>query len=179
MWLMTEALRIFFEIIPRIKKVCADERWVLFWFWDSVKVLFPWLHFYIPLFHKIEVMTISRRSINLKKQSLQTKDWKKVMIESSCFFRVYDIKKALVDNHDVRDIIEDIVLSNIKSYIMKNKLSYIMDNSEEIEESIVEKSKEYEGETWIKVLAVRITDIAPCIHLNNIRNITYSKAVMD
>lgn len=179
MQLITEALRVIFEIIPRVQKICADEKGIKFLFWDNLKVLNPWIYIYIPLFHKIEILTISRRSINLKKQSLITKDNKKVMLESACFYKIVDIKTAIVDNHDIRDIIEDIVLSNIKTYILENDLNYIINNIKQIELDIVEKWEDHEKETGIKILMVRITDIAPCIHFNNIKNVTYSKVKMN
>lgn len=139
MQLITEATRSFFEIIPRVQKICADEKGVKFLFGDKVKVLDPGIYIYIPLLHKIEIVTVTRRSINLKKQSLVTKDGSKVMVESSCFYKINDVKKALVENHDVRDIIEDIVLSNIKTYILGNTLDYITENSKKIEKDIAEK----------------------------------------
>ena len=177
--LVTEAIRSFLEIIPRVKKVCADEQGIKFLLWDKVKVLYPWIYVYIPLFTKIEVITITRRSISLKKQSLVTKDFKNIMIESSCFYKVVDIRKAIVDNHDVRDIIEDIVLSNIRFHILNNTLEYILNNSEQIEKEVIEKTINSEEWTWVKVLSVRITDLAPCIHFNNIKNVTYIKWVLD
>jgi len=69
-----------------------------------------------------------------------TKDFKNIMIESSCFYKVVDIRKAIVDNHDVRDIIEDIVLSNIRFHILNNTLEYILNNSEQIEKEVIEKT---------------------------------------
>ena len=176
---ITEAFRMFFEIIPRVTKVCADERGIKFCLWSKVKVLEPGVYLYIPLFHKVEIKTVSTRSVNLKRQSLITKDKVEILVESSCFFEIVDIKKALVDNHDIRDIIEDLVLSNIKSCILENDLDYILFNQKEIEEGILKKAGEYEEKTGVKLGSIRITDVAPCVHLNNIKNITYRKVALD
>ena len=98
------------------------------------------------------------------------------MIESSCFFKVTDIKKALVENNDVRDIIEDIVLSNIKFFVLRKDLDFILENIEMMEVAILKKGKKEENDTGVKILTVRITDFAECFHLNNIKNITYTKS---
>jgi regulator of protease activity HflC (stomatin/prohibitin superfamily) len=177
--LITEAVRFLFDAIPRVEIICADEMAVRFMFGKRVQVLSPGVYVYVPLISKIEKATVTLRSLGMKKQSLSSKDGQSLMIEAACFYEIRDIKKAIVENHDIRDIIEDIVMSEIRTKVVSVSFSELQGSVKQIEEDVCRYSREYLKSKGVIVSTVRLLDIAKCIHLNNIKNITYSKSIID
>jgi len=147
---MADAIKIFFDLIPRVEIICADERGVRFLFGRWVKVLNPGVCVYIPLFTKVEKLTVSTRNLGLKKQSISTKDEVSVMIESACFYKIIDIKKVLVENHDIRMIIEDFILNSIMQEVTKNNFETLKKDSQKISKKIVKNiSKSLEKKEYL------------------------------
>lgn len=173
--LLTDTLRIIFDIIPRLYKIQANENWIMFALWDKVKKLNPGVYWYIPLFHTMQKENISYRNLSLNRQTLLTKDRKEVFVSATVFYQIIDIKKVLVDNSDIWEILQSEILWAIKNYILKNNLDTIISQTEWIENTSICIVRELENKIWIQVDKINITDIATCVHLNNIDNKAYAR----
>ena len=177
LWLITEVVRPFLEIFPRAYKIQANEKGIMFWRKNTIKILEPWVHWFIPLLHSMASNNIAYRNLNLNRQTLTTKDWKAVLVEPSVFFKIVDIKKAIVDNGNIGEIIASEIASTIKDYIVNNTLKDSVDNMH----TIIDKDSEVvillQESMGIQIDKIKIINIATCVHLNNINNVIYTKTV--
>jgi hypothetical protein len=173
--LMYESLKMFFDIIPRAFIVCADEIGIRFRLGKYVSILKPKLYFYIPLFTQCRRVKKSKQSLTMKKQSLTVACGSTIFVESMCIFRVIDIKKAVLECEDYRDIAEDVMLANVKAKLLKKTFPQICKHIIKIEKEICKESKKVMDSFGLELMAFRMMDITKCISLNNIQNITYGK----
>ena len=72
------------------------------------------LCFYWPLVTEIERIVVSRQTINLPTQVLETKDGKSVVVGSFAVYSIYDVVKAIGErNWDVDDTVANICMAAV------------------------------------------------------------------
>ena len=72
------------------------------------------------------------------------------------------------------DTIEDLVLAEIRDFVTRSTFAEVVKNCAKIEKRIVKNFNKKDTSTGCILKKVRISDLAKCIHLNNINNTTYN-----
>jgi len=73
------------------------ERGILFAFGKFVEIRNPGLNFLIPVYHRLDIIDMRVNTLEIPKQEVMTKDNVPVKINAVIYFKVKDVKKAILN----------------------------------------------------------------------------------
>ncbi len=122
------------------------------------KVLEPGIHFKIPCIDTCIEITVKPTTMNLSMQTITTKDWKSVAVESVVKYEIKDVTAVLLEvfgpKHALADLTKGIIRNSITERDWKDC------NGPELTKEIKEKAKR-EADKWgLRVLDVTLTSLA-------------------
>lgn len=86
------------------------------------KVISSGLFWFIPLFQKIIYMEVQTQVVDLRGQSVHTKDDKHIIVSGAVQYSIRDIKKAIFNVQNVDQSLETLALGVILEYVNKRTL---------------------------------------------------------
>ncbi len=122
------------------------------------KVISSGLFWYIPLFQEIIYMDIQTQVVDLRGQSVHTKDGKHLIVSGAIQYSIKDIYKAVFNVQNVDQSLETLALGIILEYINKRTL---LECSEigELKREILKGIKDAAFGWGCKIERVYITDL--------------------
>lgn len=115
------------------------------------------LHWKIPFFDEALTCHNTITTLNLKSQSLTTKDNKDVVISGIVKYKINNPKTYLLEVNDAVDAINDITQGKIKELVVRKTWEELR----EMKDNEVEELVDSETKKWgIKVYYITITDLA-------------------
>ena len=150
--------------IPKIVVVRATHGGVKFVNGWKVKRLNPGRHIYWPIFTDIEIIPVARQSMNLITQILVTADNQTVSCGAVIVYDIVDVVKALSQNWDITDTINDITQTAIVETITTTAYDDIKSDInckivQRLTKSVRDALKPY----GIKVHRCSLSDFGPCL----------------
>ena len=121
-------------------------------------VLKPGLHFYLPFYiDKILMDNTVTETMNVRPQSLTTKDRKAVVVSTVVTFRIEDIKAFLLEIENRNHAIEDCATGATAAYIMKHTYDELveMDDVDNELAKVVRKAAKKYG---VNVISVQLAN---------------------
>lgn len=85
------------------------------------------MFWYVPLFQKIIYMEVQTQVVDLRGQSVQTKDGSSVVVSGAIQYKIEDITKAIFNVQDVDKSLETLALGIILEYIKNKSLEECQD----------------------------------------------------
>ena len=127
------------------------------------KVLKPGFYWKIPFADHIMTHHIVWQTMNLHPQSLTTKDGKGIVLKGIIKFRVFDIKKFLLEVWDSTDAIGDMCMGIIRDEAMNHKWLEIIssENKDSKFDKVISKEAKKEAKRWgIEIDTITMIDMA-------------------
>lgn len=121
------------------------------------KVCEPGPHFKVPLIDDIITCRVSFATINIRPQSLTTKDGQNVVVSAVIKYKVDDPKTFTIEVDDPKDAIADIAQGKIKELIIERS----WEECKSLKDTEIKGKVAKEASKWgIKVDFITITDLA-------------------
>lgn len=159
---IADLVETFTSFFPHLIIVQKTEAGVKFVRGKHVKVLKPGLRWYWPLVTNKEVVPIVRQVINLRCQTLMTKDGKTVIASAVIIYRVSDVEAFLVENHDADEAIAEVAVAALRDAIVEETLEELQrNNRKKIDNRLTRQGKDMLQPFGVDVEAVRLTSFAP------------------
>lgn len=125
-------------------------------------ILEPGLHFYFPFWiDRVVGESVVMETMQIKPQSLTTKDGKTVVVTAVVTFRIEDIRTFLLDVEGRNNAVEDSTYGSISSYVMKKtweELVALDDLGNELTKTVRRQAKRY----GVDIISVQIMDFIQC-----------------
>lgn len=129
------------------------------WFW------------YVPLFQKIIWMEIQTQVVDLRSQSVRTKDGKDVVVSGAIQYSIKDIYKAIFNVQDIDKSIEALSLGVILEYVTNRTLEEC-EQIDELKKEILRGLKDAAQGWGLKIEKIFITDFGKSRNLRLLFNNT-------
>ncbi len=144
--------------IPRPLQLTEYEAGVRVSFGKWNKVITKGWFWYIPLFQRIIYMEVQTQVVDLRGQSVQSKDGSSVVVSGAIQYSISDIYKAIFNVQDVDKSLETLALGIILEY-MKNKNLEECHDITSLKNEIREGIHEAAFGWGLKIEEVYITDL--------------------
>ncbi|MFM2485155.1 SPFH domain-containing protein [Celerinatantimonas yamalensis] len=143
------------RIVPQAQ-LCVIERLGRFHM-----VLHGGLHFIVPFVDRVRVtFTTQEQLINLRPQSVITRDNVSITIDGLVYLRVSDGEKAAYEITDIRDAIAQLAQTTLRSEIGKMELDETLSSREEMNQALQIALDAASAGWGAKVTRVEISDIS-------------------
>lgn len=171
-WLKAFLDRIF-AFIPRIKLVEPNEAGIRLTLGSYIRTVTPGWYIYWPLIQTVEAIIVVPQLVDLRPQSVWTKDGQNVVISGAIMFRVSDATKAMLTVHDFDQSVQKLALGLIRQFTGNRTLEECHDQDvliSEITKGIRDKANDW----GLKIMSVYLTDMGT---VKNIRVLTNESTV--
>jgi len=156
-WLR-ELLQQLFCFIPRPILLTPYEAGLRFTFGKFIKKITNGWFFWIPLFQKIVYMEIQTQVVDLRSQSVRTKDGQSVIVSGAIQYSIKNVEKAILNVQDVDKSLETLALGVILEFV-KNKTLEDCHNIEALKKEILRGIKDAAQGWGLKIEKIYITDL--------------------
>lgn len=146
------------SVFPRIELITPDKLGIRTTFGKYVKVLPPGWYMYWPLVQISDWAIVKPQVVDLRAQSVGTKDNKRVVVSGAIQYSVRDIKKALLEVQDYDKSLETLAIGIILEFV-KNKTFDECMNITLLKQEILKGIREAAQGWGLKVEKVYITDL--------------------
>ena len=153
----------FGQFLPRWTVVDTVHAWVkwrkgtdissggagIVWHWPAVSIL--------------KVYPVARQALDLRAQTLSTKEGKTVLVGGLLTFRVNDIERALTQTWDLDETVKDTALTAIHAVITKLTFDEIKAGEQDgsLNKSLRSEARKVLDTYGIFVIKLSLTDLAP------------------
>lgn len=153
-----DAIENWFDYITPVVVVDEFERGVLLRWGKCKKELDPGLHWKWPLADRALLDNVVPRTINLKAQSLTTKDGKSVVIGAVVTASIRDIQKALLDVETVDNVLEDSCYGQVAALVAATDWEQI--RGVEFNETLTAACRKQAFRFGVEITRVQLSDVA-------------------
>ena len=116
------------------------------------------LFWYIPLFQKIIYMEVQTQIVDLRGQSVHTKDGKHIIVSGAVQYSIKDIHKAVFNVQNVDQALETLALGVILEYVNKRTLKECQEVLG-LKKEILKGIKDAAHGWGVKIERIYITDL--------------------
>ncbi|MBI5224407.1 hypothetical protein HY989_00900 [Candidatus Micrarchaeota archaeon] len=146
-------------ILPKIYTFKQYEKAVVLRFGSYNRTVGPGLSLIFPAFEKFDVVDMRTQTIDTKPQEAQTKDDVRIKLDVVSFIRITNPKKALLEVRDLHGAILKLLQGEIRLIVGKLDLDEVIEETEQINETLFAKLKEVEEDWGFVVLRVELESI--------------------
>lgn len=136
----------------------AGVKWVKGW---KVVPLGPGIHWYWPAMTKFEVHPVVRQAIDLRPQTIETKDERTILAGGLVAYEIDDIEKVLAHTYEPDNTIRDICLPAIHSVLSSMTWEEIRKNPR-LDLRLKNEVQRNLAPYGVRVIQATLTDLAPC-----------------
>jgi regulator of protease activity HflC (stomatin/prohibitin superfamily) len=151
------------EFIPRRVIIDPTVRGIKFVGGKKVVVLEEGVHWYWPFWTRFAQHPIRRQAVDLRSQTLMTKDGKTIVVGGMVVYEVRDVEALFVQTYDTDQTVKDIALTAIHDTLAQMSWADIRKEQEHsvlnrlLREAVRKELNRY----GVRVLKVSLTDLAP------------------
>lgn len=171
---ITQFLDRFFSFVPRLFVVDPDESGVRttprLKEGIRVKDLLPGWWIVWPVIQNAEKIKIKTQVVDLRPQSIWTKDGKELVISGSIKYRVDSAAKAILEIFDYDMNIRTLALGIIFDFVSEHTLEELKENFRQLKEQILKGLREASRGWGLKIEAVYLTDIGRAKNIRLLMN---------
>lgn len=156
-WLINFIDRLFC-FIPRPWIVEPDESGIRITWGNRVKDCPPGWYLWWPLFQVVQKIVVVPQVVDLRSQSIKTKDNHSIIVSAAIQYKVVEVRKTLLNVYDYDKSIQTLALGVIAEYVKNRTLEECQDFAairEEIRKSVVDTM----GNWGLKIQNIYITDL--------------------
>lgn len=151
------------RLVPKWDIVPTTHGWVM---WVGGKRVIsggPGIIWWWPARTEVKIYPVARQALDLRPQTLTTKDGKTLLVGGLLSFSIEDIEKALAYTWSIDETLRDITLTALKHVITRMTWEEIHDAEQvgRLDKRLRHATRLRLRPYGIKVLKVSLTDIAP------------------
>ncbi|MCF6367783.1 SPFH domain-containing protein [Rhizobium halophilum] len=155
-------LLVILVLFAGIKTVPQGYRYTVERFGRYTRTLDPGLNLITPFIERIGArMNVMEQVLDIPTQEVITKDNASVSADAVAFYQVLNPAQAAYQISDLRNAIQNLTMTNIRSVMGSMDLDELLSNREVINERLLRVVDEAVGPWGIKVTRVEIKDIQP------------------
>lgn len=161
-------IKIVGDLIPQRALVEPTHGGVKFKGMKKTIELVPGRYWYIPFFTTVHIIPVVRQTIDLKEQTLITKDNQVLRIQAMLTYEIEDVVKAMVNCYEYITQIDDESMSILCEYIPEKTLEELTQHRKTINKELTRRTSERLSEYGVKVIRIKLTTMAtgiPIIHM--------------
>lgn len=153
----------FAKLIPRWTIVDTTQAYVLWRKGDEVYSGGAGIIWWWPAWSRLQVHPVVRQALDLRAQILTTRDGKSILAGGLIAYRIYDIRKALVDTYDPDDTIKDVSLTVLHTVLTRMSWEEILDAERQgiLTLALRKEAKRVLEPYGVRPMKFAITDLAP------------------
>lgn len=156
--------------IPRPQTVQINEKGILFSAFRQPRRVEPvsrnkWV-WYIPILTNIETVNTARQTLNIEAETLMTQDSKTVIAAAVAVYKIIDIYKYLVENHDAEEALAEVASAAVRKAIIGKNLDQIQSGRADIDNILKRECEKLMGQFGIEIEYVRLTSFGPARVIN-------------
>ena len=156
-WIISPIVLIFLAM--GLKVVQEYERGVIFFLGRCTGVRGPGLIILIPLFERMQKVTLRTITMDIPSQKIITKDNVSIDIAAVAYYHIVDPKKSVISIEDVYSAVNQISQTTVRNVIGQFTLDQLLSKTSDINDQI-RKVIDKHTEPWgAQVTAVEIKDI--------------------
>ena len=159
------------SIFPRILILAPYESGIRLTFGKHLKVLDPGWYLYWPLIQRVVWMEVQTQVVDLRTQSVRTKDNFDIIISGAIQYSIKDVEKANVNVQDVDKSIETLSLGIILDFVKHKNLDDCQ-NIDILKSEILKGLKDAAKGWGLKIEKIFITDLGRTRNLRLLGNST-------
>lgn len=145
------------SIFPTRSIIAPHERGIRITFGNRVRVLEPGWYLWWPIIQEIIFAEIVPQVVDLRTQSVKTKDGKNVIVGGGIQYRIINIKNAILNVQDFDKALETLALGIILEFVAKRTLEDCED-IETLKAEILDGVKNAAGSWGLKIQRIFVTD---------------------
>lgn len=148
--------------IPRLVIVLASEKGIRYRHGSDVSVLDPGLHVYWPIVTRVQIVNVNRQVLNLSMQTLTTADGRTIIASGVLVYRIVDVERYLVANHDADAGIDEVTCAAIRQVLLAMDLELIQAASVGggMDDKLRRQARKVLASFGVRVESCRLTDCA-------------------
>lgn len=148
--------------VPRLLIVLHTERGIRYRCGSEVSVLEPGVHVYWPIVTRVQVVNVMRQVLNLSMQTLTTSDERTIIASGVLVYRIVDVEKYLVANHDADAGIDEVTCAAIRQVLLAMDMDLIQDASVggAMDDKLRRQARKALAPFGVRVESCRLTDCA-------------------
>lgn len=155
-WL-TQFLDRILSWIPRIQLVGPDRGGVRLSLGRYVRTLSPGWYLWWPLIQECHVIPITPQVVDLRGQSVSTKDGFDIVISGAVMYRIVSPEKTILNVQDYDKSLQTLALGIIETFVEKKTLDECLD-LDQLRREILEGIRESANIWGMKIMKIYITD---------------------
>ncbi|MES5047403.1 SPFH domain-containing protein [Rhizobium nepotum] len=145
-----------------IKTVPQGNRYTVERFGRYTRTLEPGLNLIVPFFERIGArMNVMEQVLDIATQEVITRDNASVSADAVAFYQVLNAAQAAYQITDLKNAIQNLTMTNIRSVMGSMDLDELLSNRDVINDRLLRVVDEAVGPWGIKVTRIEIKDIAP------------------
>lgn len=156
-------------LFPMIVILVSYEAGVLFTFGKYAKVKGAGWYVIWPCFQRFLYLEIQTQVVDLRTQSIRTKDEKDVVISGAIQYSIRDIKKAICNVQNVDVSLETLALGIILEFVSNKTLKECQD-SKDLKAEILKGMREAAQGWGVKIEKIFITDFGSTRNIRLLSN---------
>ena len=150
------------KFFPRLTVIRATHRGVKFVRGKKLKLVNAGLCVHWPLVTELDVLAVSRQTINLPTQRLVTKDGKRVITSAVVVYHIGDVMQAVGKSWDVDETINDVSMAAIAAIITRHEYEVLVKNlGSGLREQLTKACSTELRQYGIRVRKCLLTDFCP------------------
>jgi len=148
--------------LPRLLVVLSSEKGIRYRHGSEVSVLEPGLHVYWPIVTRVHVVNVMRQVLNLSMQTLTTAEGRTIIASGVLVYRITDVTKYLVANHDADAGIDEVTCAAIRQVLLAMDMDLIHDASVGggMDDKLRRQARKALAPFGVRVESCRLTDCA-------------------
>jgi regulator of protease activity HflC (stomatin/prohibitin superfamily) len=151
------------QIVPRIKHIHSTHGGVVFT-GGSSRALRSGVHFYWPIWSSIREICVVRQTLDLRYQSLISKDGTGVVVSVTVVYEISDVLKSITMTDNITDTIGDLSQRAVKQVVSQCTIEELKSghrpNRRSVDTMLTEKVSLDVREYGVNVVGSFIADIA-------------------
>jgi len=122
----------------------------------------PGLNFIVPLFDSIVIEeNLKEKVLDIEPQNTITKDNVPLKVDAVIYWKVMDLEKTFYGVEDIKEAIENLVLTNIRSVIGELLLEETYSSRKNINEILLKNIDDATGNWGVKITRVELKTLEP------------------
>jgi regulator of protease activity HflC (stomatin/prohibitin superfamily) len=146
------------RFFPRWTLVQANERGIKYLPGGRTEVLEPGIIRYWPVTTEMWTHPVCRQVLDLRPQTLMTKDGRHVFVSGIVIYSIGDIHTFLVDNYNAEANLEDVLMTAIRNIIINRDFKDIQAGRAALDNSLTNEAQKAAKAFGVEVEAARLSE---------------------
>lgn len=151
-------------VFPRLCLVTANNRGVLFTR-GNVRLLLPGMHWFWPVWSRVEIVNVTRDTTQLHYQSLITSDEEQVTVSVTVTHGIDDAVTSVAEVADIKGAIADIAAVAVKQLIIKRSWDELKSDQARVDKMLTRRCRRLLAPYGVGVESAYISELTKPVNI--------------